>query len=210
MILLFIFSKNLSYLLYKNNSLYSPILSIGFVLPFISISNIFRSYYYSKERLIPHIISNILEDLIKIILIILFIDKVKYNISLTLTFIVGINILSELSSILIFIYKFPKFSISKDDIKPNKQNIKKILHIALPTTFSRLIGSITYFLEPIIITYSLTKVGYIKDNIIYEYGDLYEKVYFFNCCLYLFFTKKYFKLFSFNFHGYSFPFLLYV
>ena len=46
--------------------LFYPLLSIMFVLPFISVSNIFRSYYFSKERMLPHIISNILEDLIKL------------------------------------------------------------------------------------------------------------------------------------------------
>lgn len=169
-IFLFFTSKWIATTLFKNELLHYPLLSMGFVLPFITVSNIFRSYYFSTERLIPHIVSNALEDLIKLLLIVLFINKISNNIVLTLTFIIGINILSELSSILIFTYKFPKFNIYKSDIKPNKKNTKAILSIALPTSISRLIGSFTYFLEPIILTTILTKVGYSNDYIVNEYG----------------------------------------
>ena len=44
------------------------------------------------------------------------------------------------------------FKITKKDIKPNKNNIKETLNISIPTTGSRLIGSIGYFFEPIILT----------------------------------------------------------
>ena len=40
----------------------------------------------------------------------------------------------------------------------------------MPTTGSRLIGSIGYFLEPIIITYVLIKIGYSNNFIVNEYG----------------------------------------
>ena len=169
-IFLNIYSKSLSLTLFSNSSLYLPILSIGYVLPFISISNIFRSYYFSKEKMLPHVISNILEDLIKLILISLFIKYLTNNDSLTITFIILTNIVSELSSIIIFLFCFPKFKIYNNDIKPNKKNIKAILDISIPTTISRLIGSFTYFLEPIILTYTLTKVGYSNNYIISEYG----------------------------------------
>ena len=160
MIILLLSSYFIATTLLNNKLLYVPLLSIGLVLPFISVSNIFRSYYFSKERMLPHVISNILEDLIKLLMIILFIKKFINNISNTIT----------LSSIIIFLLCFPKFNITKDDIKYNKNNIKCIFKLALPTTVSKLIGSITYFLEPIILTYMLVKVGYTNKHIIYQYG----------------------------------------
>ena len=170
LILLFIFSGTIATTLLNNPILKFPILSIGFVLPFISISNIFRSYYFSKERMIPHVVSNIIEDLVKLLLIIIFIKYLLFSKELTISFIIITNIFSELSSIIIFIFCFPKFNITKEDIKFNKKNIKAILSISIPTTLSRLIGSITYFLEPIIITTTLIKVGYNNNYIISEYG----------------------------------------
>ena len=170
MIFLILFSNFIAATLLHNKILYIPLLSIGFVLPFITISNIFRSYFFSKERMLPHVISNILEDLIKLLLIMFFIKLFINNKSNVLSFIILINVFSELSSIIIFLFCFPNFKITKKDLKFNKSNIKSILKIAIPTTISRLIGSITYFLEPIILTYFLSKIGYSNEYIINEYG----------------------------------------
>ena len=48
--------------------------------------------------------------------------------------------------------------------------MKDIFNIALPTTLSRLVGSFTYFLEPIILTSILLKLGYDNHFIVSEYG----------------------------------------
>ncbi len=172
LILIFLFctANILSNNLLNEPRLYYPILCIGFTLPFISISNIFRSYYFSNERMYPHVISNVLEDLIKLICIILFIGFFLSSMESTISFIILINILSELSSIIIFLIYFPKFKITFNDLKPNKKHLKAIFKIAIPTTISRLIGSITYFLEPIIITFVLLKLGYSNQFILEEYG----------------------------------------
>ncbi len=148
-----------------------PLLSISFVLPFITVSNCLRSYFFAKQRMYPHVISNIIEDLVKLIFIIVgipfFITK---GIEFAVSFVILSNIFCELSSIIIFIFLIPNFKCSKNELKPNKRNIKELLKIALPTTGSRLIGSIGYFLEPIIITYVLIKIGYSNNFIVNEYG----------------------------------------
>lgn len=169
-IVLFLFGNIITNNLLQDPRLYYPLLSIVFVLPFISISNIFRSYYFSKERMFPHVISNILEDVIKLIVIYIGIDYFSHSIESTLTFVMLSNILCELSSIIIFIICFPKFKIDKNDLKLKKKNIKDIFKIALPTTLSKLIGSFTYFLEPIILTTILLKLGYSNNFIVSEYG----------------------------------------
>lgn len=167
---LFLFGHLIAIYLLQDQRLYYPLLSIAFVLPFISFSNIFRSYFFAKERMLPHVISNIIEDLIKLIIIYFGIDYFSNNLESTLSFIILSNIVCEFSSILIFLFKFPKFNITKNDIKLKKENVKAIFAIALPTTFSRLVGSITYFLEPIILTTILLKIGYSNNFIIEEYG----------------------------------------
>lgn len=169
-IILFLFGHGITNILLKDVRLYYPLLSIAFVLPFISISNIFRSYYFSKERMFPHVISNILEDVIKLLIIYFGIDHFSYSIEATLSFIILSNIICELSSIIIFIIRFPKFKITKQELKPQSKNIKAIFQIALPTTLSRLVGSFTYFLEPIILTNILLKIGYTNNFIVLEYG----------------------------------------
>lgn len=171
MVFLFISYNYLSSNLLNDSRLSFSLLSIGFVLPFITISNCLRSYFFAKQRMYPHVITNIIEDLVKLIFIIIgipfFITK---GIEYAVAFVILSNIFCELSSIIIFIFLIPNFKCSKQDLKPNKINIKNLLKIAIPTTGSRLIGSIGYFLEPIIITYVLIKVGYSNNFIVNEYG----------------------------------------
>lgn len=172
-ILLFSSSYISNNLLHDKRTLYA-IRSIGFVLPFISISSILRGYFFGKQRMFPHIISNVTEDAVRLITIIIGVPiALKKGIESAVSFIVLSNIVSELSSILVLFFFLPKnFKITKEDISLNKKNIKDILNISIPTTGSRLIGNIGYFLEPIILTFFLLKTGYANTYIVKEYGIL--------------------------------------
>lgn len=161
----------------SNELLHEPrtklaIICIGFVLPFISISSIIRGYFFGKQKMIPHVISNVIEDIIRMIIIILGIPIfIKKGLEFAVAFLVLSNIISELTSILILFFFLPKnFKMQKKDFVPNKQNLKDIFSISIPTTSSRLIGNIGYFLEPIILTNTLLHVGYNNNFIIKEYG----------------------------------------
>ena len=164
-------SNLLSINLLNDDRLSLGLLCIGFTLPFITISNCLRSYFFAKQRMYPHVITNIIEDLVKLIFLIIgipiFLNK---GIEFVIAFVILTNIFSELASIIIFIFLIPNFKCNKNELKPKRKNIKDLLKIALPTTGSRLIGSIGYFLEPIIITYVLLKVGYTNKFIVNEYG----------------------------------------
>ena len=145
---------------------------IGFVLPFISISSILRGYFFGKQKMIPHIVSNITEDLIRLITLAIGIPVfIKNGVESVVSFIILSNIISELTSIFVLFFFIPKtFMIKKEDVIPRKENIMNILEISIPTTSSRLIGNLGYFLEPIVLTYFLMKNGYSSNFIVNEYG----------------------------------------
>lgn len=153
---------------------YEALVCIGFVLPFISISSILRGYFFGKQRMFPHVISNITEDFVRLIILAIGIPIfLVRGINYAVAFVVLSNVISELTSILVLFFFLPKnFKITKNDIKPNIKNIKETLNISLPTTGSRLIGSIGYFFEPIILTSVLLSVGYSNSYIINQYGIL--------------------------------------
>lgn len=173
MILLFIFSKYISTNLLHESRTYYGLISIGFILPFISISSILRAYFFGKTYMFPHVLSNVLEDVIRLILIIFFLPSIYNNsIEYAVAFLFLISIVSELSSIIIFMLFLPKkIKISKNDFSIKNENLKKVLNISLPTTGSRLIGNIGYFLEPIILTFVLSNI-YTNKFIVTEYGIL--------------------------------------
>ena len=171
LLFLIISSNYISTNLLNEPRLKTALLSIGLVLPFITISNCLRSYFFAKERMYPHVITNIIEDLVKLIFILLGIPIfIKKGIEFAVAFVILSNIFCELASIIIFLFLIPSFKYNKKEIMPNKNNINELFKIALPTTGSRLIGSIGYFFEPIIITYVLLKIGYSNKYIINEYG----------------------------------------
>lgn len=173
-ILLLFFSSFISNNLLHENRTTLGIICIGFVLPFISISSILRGYFFGKERMIPHVVSNISEDIIRLIILIIGIPIfIVKGIEFAIAFIVISNIISEITSILVLFLYLPKnFKLNKKDFVPKKRNIIDVLNISIPTTGSRLIGSIGYFFEPIIVTFVLLKIGYTNNFIITEYGIL--------------------------------------
>lgn len=158
--------------LLHNEILYYPIMSIGITLPFITTSSIIKGYFFGKEKMFPNVVSNMIEQITRIISIIFIIPYLlKINISYAVSGLVFINCLSEgLGIVTLLLFMPSKTKISKNDIKPDLNNIKDIFSISIPTTTSRLISSIGLFLEPIIITFVFLKLGYQTSYITKEYG----------------------------------------
>lgn len=179
MFILIIISPFISKYLLNNASLYYPVMSIALTLPFICTSNILKGYFFGKERMLPYTLSNIVEQLIRLFLTVTIIPKfMKINLNIAITGVVLINIISELSSTITMMLFAPKvIDLKVEDFKYNKAIFRDILNVSIPTTSSRLIGSITYFLEPIILTYVLAKVGYSNDFITTQYGIINGYVY---------------------------------
>ena len=172
MVILIIISPFISNNLLSNSDLYYPILCISFTLPFITLSCIARGYFFGKERMLPHTISNLFEQIVRIIITILITPYLlKYGIIVTICGLVLYNVISEIASILIlFLFLPKKVTIKKSDIVIDPHDMKDLMSISIPTTAGRLISSISMFLEPIIITFVLLKLGYDNNYIIHEYG----------------------------------------
>lgn len=172
MIITFILSGFISNTLLHDNRTYYPLICISFVLPFISISSILRGYFFGKQKMLPHVISNITEDIVRLISLIIGIPIfIKYGVISTVSFVVLTNIISELTSIFVLMFFIPKkFKISKNDFKIKVSDIREVFDIGIPTTLSRLIGIIGYFFEPIILSYFLLKNGYSNWYIATNYG----------------------------------------
>lgn len=171
-LIIFISAKTIANDFLKNDLLFYPILSIAITLPFITTSSILRGYFFGKQKMFPHVLSNLVEQVARITIIIII---TPYLLTKGITFAVSglvlSNVISELVSILIFLFFIPKnIKIKKDYIKIDPTYIKDIFSISIPTTLSRLISSISMFLEPIILTYVFLYLGYNNSYITYEYG----------------------------------------
>lgn len=178
MVLLILFAPVISNSLLKNSLTYYPIMAIAFTLPFICISSILKGYFYGNENMGPFVISNIIEQIVRLLFIIFMIPKLMiYGVSVSASAVVLINVVSEFASIVCLILFIPNKNISINDFKFDKVIMKDVLNISLPSTGSRLIGSISYFFEPIILTFILLYVGYSNNYITLEYGVITGYVY---------------------------------
>ena len=153
---------------------YLPILAIAVVIPFTSLSSICRSYFFGKEKMVPHVVSNLLEDLVRLTLMIIgipfFLPK---GLEYAVCYIILSNVISEGVSILVlFLFLPKKIQLKKEDLIPKKDYMKESLSIGIPNTTGRLLGSIGYFLEPILLTTTLLSLGYSSKFITTEYGIL--------------------------------------
>ena len=172
MIFILFIAKYLSFNLLHEKRSYYAIMAISLVIPFASISGILRRYFFGRERMGPHVISHITEDIVRIIAMVIGVPFFMHKgVEYAVCFVILTNIISEVTSILILFFFLPKnFSLTRSDVKPSKIYLRDCLSISIPTTATRLIGSICYFLEPIILTGVLLYAGYPNSVIVREYG----------------------------------------
>lgn len=170
--IIFLISWPLSNIFLHEPRLYYPLLSIGFTLPFIGLSSIIKGYYWGKQRMGIYILSNIIEQIVRIAILVFLIPiLLEKSLILTICAIILVNMISETSSIIVMLLGLPKdMTLNKEDLKPHSREVKDILNITVPSTSSKIIGSFAHFLEPIILTNVLSLVGYSNNFIIREYG----------------------------------------
>ena len=174
-IILFIcfISKYLAINLLKEESLYLPIICISLTMPFMSVSAIIKGYFWGKQNMSPYILSNFIEQIVRLVIIVFFIKRIIIISEIyAICFIILVNTIGEVSSQIVMMKYMPKIMFNKNDFRFDFNEIKKIYKYCIPATMSKILGSISYFLEPIIITNILLYVGYSKSYIVYEYGVL--------------------------------------
>ena len=165
-ILLFVFIKPICLLLH-NEKLFYPLLSIILSLPFISISTSIRGYFFGRNKMFIQVISNLLEQVSRIILFLLILPKINNDIQ-AVSFIIGSNMISEIVSIITMSLFLPKEKIRLS--KPDRNVTNEILKISIPNTLQKLLSVISYFFEPIVLTNLLIINGYSNNYISTEYG----------------------------------------
>ncbi|MGL4335436.1 MAG: stage V sporulation protein B [Turicibacter sp.] len=176
-IILFFVAKPLAVDLLKDERTYLPLISLGPLLFFVSISCIFKGYFQGEQNMYPSAISTFIEQIVRLFLSIVFISwLLPYGIIYGIVGTIWASIAGEISSIIILFFMFiknMKINHPRGSLKPTKlrsEHYKDVMAISLPATGSRLIGSFTHFLEPIIVVQCLYKLGYASEMSAKMYG----------------------------------------
>lgn len=178
MILIISFAPFIANTILKNEKTLLALNALALLIPLISLGGLIKGYYAGIGKIEITAYSQISEEIARIAFILLFGSQ----------FVKGGEIFGAYAAILslcvgeIFSLSHMIFSLKnlKNKAKKlfngliNEQNLetKDILNMSLPLTGGRLIGSIAYMLEPIIITNILLKTGMSNDAITLEYGIL--------------------------------------
>ncbi|WP_174729935.1 stage V sporulation protein B [Mesobacillus harenae] len=169
----------LSQTLFTDDRILYPLLAITPIIPIVAVSSVLRGYFQGKQNMKPAAISQVLEQLIRITLIaVLTRAFLPYGIEYAAAAAMVASVIGELFSLgyLLTAFKLKKkFPLRKNFfqfIQSGKATFNDLMGIALPTTGSRLIGSISWFFEPIVVAHSLALAGVITVAATKQYGAL--------------------------------------
>lgn len=156
----------------RQEEAFYPLLSSLLILPLVMLNNVFRGYFNGKNRINITAYANLIEQCARIASGTIFLFLFR---SLGLAGAVTMTVIAmgfgELISLIFILWKIFR---STDKILAGSESDprKAILTVAAPTTFSRLLGNLTEFFEPLIYTLALAKLGYANKEILYKYSAI--------------------------------------
>lgn len=177
--LLILLAPMLSDTLFTDKRTIWPLLAITPIIPIIAISSVIRGYFQGKQNMKPFAYSQVIEQIMRIAFIALLTKAfLPYGIEYAAAGAMLASIIGELASLLYLLYAFKlkkHFKVRKGFFKmvnSGKETFTELMGIALPTTASRMIGSIAWFLEPIVVAQSLAIAGVTTAMATRQYGEL--------------------------------------
>lgn len=169
----------LSKTLFTDERIYYPLMAIAPVVPIIAISSVLRGYFQGRQNMKPAAYSQVLEQVVRILLIAVLTKAfIPYGIEYAAA---GAMLASVAGELISLIYLFTAFKLKKrfpvrknffKNISSGKQTFRELMSIALPTTGSRMIGSVAWFFEPIVVAHSLAIAGVAANMATKQYGAL--------------------------------------
>ncbi|MCP8616983.1 stage V sporulation protein B [Salirhabdus salicampi] len=176
----FIFASPLvaKYLLTDERTLY-PLIAISPIVPIVAISAVLRGYFQGLQNMKPQAFAQVIEQIVRISCV-AFLTKMllPYGVEYAASGAMISVVIGEFCSLMYIIHQFKRrkritlTTKMKQSFKKGKETLQELMSIALPTTGSRLVGSITFFLEPILVSQSLAIAGYTISQSTSLYGEL--------------------------------------
>ncbi|KZZ86067.1 MULTISPECIES: stage V sporulation protein B [Bacillaceae] len=156
-----------------------PLMAVAPVVPIVAVSSVLRGYFQGKQNMKPAAYSQVLEQIIRISLIAVFTTAfLPYGIEYAAAGAMFSAVVGELVSLIYLFFMFKlkkKIRVRKNffqSIKSGKDTFKNLMEIAVPTTGSRMIGSVSWFFEPIVVSQSLALAGIGTAMATRQYGEL--------------------------------------
>ncbi|QZY57249.1 stage V sporulation protein B [Crassaminicella profunda] len=178
-IFLFFYAKYISINIIRNKDTYFSLIALTPAIPLITLSSIFRGYYYGIKDVGPPGTSQILEQIFRIVFVIGSLYMVsplptKYA---SMIAVMGISV-GELIGLLWLLFKFKilealhlrrTYHVLKTK---SKAILKKIIIISIPITITRLVAVIMQSINAVLIPQKLQLAGFTPQEAIATFGKL--------------------------------------
>ncbi|MFD2971306.1 stage V sporulation protein B [Peribacillus deserti] len=177
-ILLFL-APLLSKHLFTDSRILYPLVAMAPIIPVVAVSSVLRGYFQGRQNMKPAAYSQVLEQVVRISLVAFLTAKfLPYGVEYAAAAAMFANVVGELISLLYLLtmFKMKKhFRFRKNffqSVKSGKSTFGELMEVALPTTGGRLIGSLSWFVEPIVVAQSLAIAGVASSLATKQYGEL--------------------------------------
>ncbi|MFZ0371058.1 MAG: stage V sporulation protein B [Halobacillus sp.] len=167
-----------SYFLTDPRALF-PLLVVTPIIPIIAVASVIRGYFQGRQNMKPQALSQVIEQVVRIGGVLVLTKLLyPYGVEYAAAGAMAAVVLGEFVSL---IYMLRQFNLQKSfklrktwkkHVGKGRQTFQELMAIALPTTGSRFIGSLTYFFEPILVAQSLAIAGFAAAESTKLYGEL--------------------------------------
>lgn len=152
------------------------------IIPVSSVSLVLRGYFQGKQNMIPTAVSQLLEQVVRMALVVVMtLSFLSAGIEYATAGAVASIIFGEAAGLLYILWQYRKSSQKtaarllvkpiRSSVKASSGTIRQLINVALPVTMSRLIGSIAYVLEPMLVPLALVLAGFATADATGLYGE---------------------------------------
>jgi stage V sporulation protein B len=158
---------------------YYPMIAMAPAIPLITIAWVIRGYFQGIQNQTPSAISWILETIARVAvgipMIYLFLPYgLGYAAAGSMIGVVAGELVGFLYLGYLYLYKYRITAITQKPLKTERfsRTLYSLAEIAFPITFQRILTSIAYALEPMIVMHALQAAGVVKQTATAQYGAL--------------------------------------
>ncbi|WP_443985199.1 oligosaccharide flippase family protein [Dielma fastidiosa] len=144
------------------------------MIPMVTLSGLLKGYLQGKQEHVSACASQMFEEIFRIIYLLISFTNAPVMTPVRMAEIAMLSVfVGECgSSLYMFIFCMIKrtaaFPVNELILKLNRASFDEILRVSIPMTSSRLIGSLTFFLEPMLMVLSVSNAS----SIVATYGQL--------------------------------------
>ncbi|WP_138415587.1 stage V sporulation protein B [Aquibacillus sediminis] len=156
-----------------------PLLAITPMVPISAISSVLRGYFQGRQNMKPQSYAQVIEQVVRISCVAFLVKLLlPYGVEFAAAGAMISVIIGELCSLLFMLHMFKIKKRLKlrskvfQYLQNSKNTFRELMQIALPGTGSKLVGSFSNFLEPILVSQSLAIAGVQTAVATKQYGEL--------------------------------------